>query len=949
MLRAILPLEDELAQRRFRDLGGQEWIDIRDGFLQIDANLLGRLFDFYRKREPRLLERTAALLAPDLDRLARRHLEADSLFDQRTTRLLDAALRLLPPGQAAALWDLFERRLIVVRNWSAAQLVCEFLLGSGNAAGDDEAPLRAAVRATLIATRIHTSRDYKPARDWMEVLTSLPLHPDPVSRRWLEARARLGRPEFRSNPLDQRHGEYTPAEIMELIGPLWSELDEWQAEQVRGAICAYLEDDPNRAKPSHYAIVALFETAAGELDYYVMALVYGRGLWDPPDLGDTTPQRWLDWRAPASIRDRARLIATDPAFNDNALLEERFHELRTHIRTIDADRLASGILGALLDRHPVPADLIASISPDDLYDPDRIPTCDAHRVTPPLFQSVADAMIANGDGDGALALAGRVRDRAQANQDAPSAEAAELIRWRVIRRFRLPDAMGALNKLVPHQHPGATAFHYRWATASAGSPQEAHALIDGVPHFDKADLQGPAGEIDPHTTFDLIEAEQIATRLGAPREIAPRDVPDGRWLVQVGGLRALLRSAALGQGDLPEHFENARPRHLAEVAFEEGELLVLRLPDRALWLFSTAHAAYVRASDPVGETLTALSASLAAFKAGTIPQARRWFEHAEAAFGRMMAVGVALPAWETLSPATIQQQRTSAWYPWLLRIGLINARLTEGVAGGPLTVETQQIITRFLGDDGHPDFSLRAFADVPAPAPAAVDREWVPWLSAMAGATLLAAVGFGIYHGIASIGAAILLGVIPVVGLAVLLTAAGNRWLARTLVKADRIRIDISMKKGDRSRTMILSKWFGPMHVVLLNLHSGQTLEDAETPTFGMYQLQADARVDRPITRELQRLHGRLGAAPIVPLYVDDAVAHHSWEAVLALSLKKTGENNSGETVSFVRPAAPLPKPPLPEAPPLRGLRLVAPNELAVTFAPCWPGALNDVLSSSGS
>lgn len=900
MLKPLLPADERRATRVFGDLGGQEWIDFRDGFLRIDPNLLLRLQDYYAKPAHReLMASVTQQLAEGLDTLVREALTPTSPPDALNTQRLDAALRLLSAEAAASLWDAVDRRLTETANWSTAERICEVLLEQDHAAGRKGSPVAAFVRATLAAARIHNWVNYDAKKDWQQVAESAPSHPNPGMQKWLIVRARLGQ------------GEIEPDEFLVVSTVLSARNDHWRHEQLCASLLAAKEAVLERtgALPRESVVVT---GVNAELDAYSNALS-GVATWDLPEMPRLTVQRWADWRAPVSIPDRVRLLLLDQQSFAPDLLIARLRETITHIDNVDADILAARLLQSFLKHHPLPPDLLAEIDKTSLYDPNRVPTAGVHVKAPTWFAMVGEALMTSGLGDRASALAVDVLDRARENQDSRAGQAATALGLRLMRRFRLAGAMNALRQLVRVQHPGSSEAHYDWIVRSAGSPEETRTVLAD---FDQrlSVLLRLGKPDDAHGVLDFVEANLLGQRTGreSKRPPFPDRRPDASAPPSVSVRWSVLHESA----GHDRQFEGMRER--AEALLEEAELLVLRLPDLAFKLFVDAHGAYREAGDLCGAFITAVSTSIAALKAGEEANGRMWFKRASQLYEEMRAQPAVrpqlLPSWQQhMDFQSIQHFRTSMWYPWLLRCAAINARLDEGAAGGPKTTAVSAEIEQFSRDERHPEFSLTAYGKA-APGPSF--GAWLRGVLVTMGETalgfaILAGGIYGLWKFIqwsrrSEAGQTVLI-ILVVAVLSPFVISWIFLWLTRGAVLTNNLRLDIVKTYGDIELSMYT--W---LRLPLMGAKTARTTLRAVDQWFQPFRNGA-LRAHDPVGRALRSFKTMMPLSRlVVPTYVSPDAAQYCWEGLMALGLEPAGQR-MGQAVAFLRAARSLPEPPTGE------------------------------------
>jgi hypothetical protein len=658
--------------RLFRDLGGQEWMEYQQDALQVDPKFLPRLQRYFEHPNRRhLLDLTRVRLAPALLALVRRLLDAQEPFAQLAVRHLDAVLRLAPETEAADLWDAIERALFESGNWHWAETVCRSLLDRENAAGDEHSWLHGAVCATYNAVLVHLQPQYSTRDTWQAAIDVASRHPNPQVGAFIELRGRLW-----TEPLGEN-----------AYVALTFEGDDWQREQLGAALVAAIERELETPNPgdlqSHIWRIAVYspqmlppEVRAG------LACALARCTREPDDVaraktlaaglaGRPLHQRWGDWRAPAALASRIRLelLRIDPDIADVAELERWTVAAAEDLDTIDGDRLLSWTLSLRLEYQPVAPPNIAT---DRLYDQRRRPECKAHFETPPAFGSFVEAAMSRRLDDRWLDLVNDLRTQALASHDSIAVRTADAVRLTLDCRLRTSAATQALADRVPLQHPGCSKFHRGWAVQAVNNDENAVKLLRQLELQSLHDYLRDDKGYDLFSVLDLFEAGILSERVGREdpnlklllaklsEEALPASAPPDsqdmtRFDPHPGGdgtpridaqqgprsvapvipgddtarTRLALRAAAIDvkvPTSWAEDSRDTRPRRLAEIALEEGDLLALRLPDRAIRLFEEAHRLFIRAGDPLGENIGAICAAMAACRAGDKGRAAEWLQ-----------------------------------------------------------------------------------------------------------------------------------------------------------------------------------------------------------------------------------------------------------------------------------------------------------------------------------
>jgi len=199
MLLPAFDLGEQALADAERDLASAEWIDVqRDEaldttFLEVDRNLRPRLEAYFRREHPGLLREAARRLAPGLSRLVG---DPERPLSRLGFDHVDAALRLLPPAEAARLVDRLAMRVVEEAAaqegaWGWAATVTERLLAEGSPLAEPDHPAGAGLRAMLASALRHLNPQRDLSELWAVVEQSAHNHPDPEIAEWLAQRAYL--------------------------------------------------------------------------------------------------------------------------------------------------------------------------------------------------------------------------------------------------------------------------------------------------------------------------------------------------------------------------------------------------------------------------------------------------------------------------------------------------------------------------------------------------------------------------------------------------------------------------------------------------------------------------------------------------------------------------------------------------------------------------------------
>jgi hypothetical protein len=573
MLRPAFSGSDEAFADAYRELGSTEWTDyqldeaLESSFLEVDRNLRPRLLAYYGEpARRRLLDAAGHRLGRGIGALV-----MERPLDRLGVEHVDAALRLVPADQAAGLWERLERRAADEAKWDWARAVVERVLGEGGAVGAEH-PARAAVEATHCAALTHEQPEVDLAPMWREVAELAAAHPDPEVGQWLRHRAVAGQVAA-TRATDQRPSD-------EVLTGFWALLTAVspdtagsaaqggtvRAEQSAGSVCAALEAVLERAERTGDA--GLVPAAAVERISGWASAIAG---WAPPAIAafawtlagraaalhrqwqeasaslqaaattvvdmsiESERQRWLDWRAPASLPERVRLEAMralPPQVGKLNLEQLRAWQQGALVRTdlIDAERLVAFALKVRLAWTVVPEDELEAVARAERYVPDRQPLCNAHREIPPLFVSLASGWLALGNGERALRLLDeRIAEATRTGRDQSSVRAAQLAKAEVIRWLRLSGREPALISQLARS-PRADEVTAAWPVLVLTRPPASSAVWTPQRDTPAAMLHAwwrcrPAlTERAARLAVDgLLEATGRERRAGAPEGPAPPD------------------------------------------------------------------------------------------------------------------------------------------------------------------------------------------------------------------------------------------------------------------------------------------------------------------------------------------------------------------------------------------------------------------------------------------
>ena len=426
---------------------------------------------------------------------------------------------------------------------------------------------------------------------------------------------------------------------------------------------------------------------------------------------------WLDWRPPENLPARLRLESIRGLYpavlGAKAVLQLTGPDMTDWPATIDEERLASARLMLHADRKR-PDNPWHDFSQKALVElagglrPER----NCHRAFPALAISVAETMAAVGQVDQALDLLGAIgRTSERTGSELDSVIDATRAELRIVRRMRLRDEgrgpggdlVGSANLIdrellwslegldgAKAAGPRAQRIAIRDWSADANVLTWAHARWrtlsplawsrQAISEF--AESLGPeashSSDLESWTVIlDRVEAGLFIS----PAEVlvaTPRNFPDW-WQDHPDqpeqALRLLLRAAALNppgprRVNIPASLiDRLGRRRAALIALDEGEMLGLRLPERALPLVDLARDWLFECHDHVGAFIARTLYAVLQARTGTRPSIG-YFEEA-ATDTRLLSF---LPTWTVLkeiveSPtdAALDALVPRDWRPWLIR------------------------------------------------------------------------------------------------------------------------------------------------------------------------------------------------------------------------------------------------------------------------------------------
>ena len=361
---------------------------------------------------------------------------------------------------------------------------------------------------------------------------------------------------------------------------------------------------------------------------------------------------WPHWIPPVDLLARVRierglidkeLIA---APSDLTTLDTWEDYAAGRLRSVDGERLASLCLRLRLRHGAVPASVAERWELAERQAHGQTVTNSAHDLVPPLFVSVAEAWLSAGWPERGLAVLERRGSEANAVlDDGATVWHADAGIIGLARRLRLTNQRSLLLRLTrpaeyesaPRERIGRLDDARRaWAVIYRESPPDARLATDRpagwhawwqcqsaqfsgsvfpVPwspeslDADRPDLEDIRADLEERRRLGRRDAEQVQVQqqleafLARPEQASRRSLTPARSVDPYRGLRPELRLAALDPIRYPGQPSRAPVRLIAETAFEEAELLALRLPDAAAWVYWKAAEAYANCDDHLGRLL----------------------------------------------------------------------------------------------------------------------------------------------------------------------------------------------------------------------------------------------------------------------------------------------------------------------------------------------------------
>lgn len=441
------------------------------------------------------------------------------------------------------------------------------------------------------------------------------------------------------------------------------------------------------------------------------------------------PGHWLDWRPPDDLAARMAIEfarGTYPAIlGAKEVLDFLSPGQSEPPATIDAERLQSALLTIAAARTPAEPEQVLGYEVRAQFGrtPDLRPERNAHRAFPALSTALAELAAARGDVDAALELLRTLsRGWLRSGQEFDSVIAAIRALLRIVRRMRLQDegmltdsdlapapsglaeaellwSLDGLDgaKTAPQQParigppalPGVDPdawLHARWRTLSTLT-WSMDAIAEFAAEFGLDNIWSILSDTHSADSFAkcsvFLDAFEYSI-LGANAESTPIDISKSflsGWRQKYPdqpeqALRLLLRVPALRrsgprQATVPDDLiQRLGRRRAALIALDEGEMLALRLPERATKMVDLAAEWFGECDDHAGAVIARTLSALLSARAG----ARASPELITAISADLRRLPF-LPSMDSLSAiaaapddAAIGRLMPHSWRPWLVRL-----------------------------------------------------------------------------------------------------------------------------------------------------------------------------------------------------------------------------------------------------------------------------------------
>ena len=551
------------SEEAWQELGTVEWITahvdtvLKTTFLEVDRTMLERLGAYYAAPDQHLAyNRARQGLAGGLARLVRDRPPASLSVDH-----VDAALRCLPPEEAAELCDDLGLRVAAdPQAWMWAYHVFSRVLGLDGALADPEHAAAAAAGA-LHATALSKVRPAEELRlQWQAVAGAAWKHPRQDIGRWLANRARvLAFPDetwhwrramrqvrqlWRGGQEDRRRAAWLVGTILAAAGRVMDAADGERPAPAQGQ--RVLREIAGHTFGPQVSVVANVLLARGLLtggsgdeaaDLFDRALAAEEAIRTArsapgTDAGPLVPEAAVDGGVPDNLRDWVRLeailadlpgVARDPdtrrEWLSQALDAIQHSTDADQVADPGSDRLAALLLGLLLNEQPLPAgQLVRAQDAVGTRPPPSARTL-AHRQVPALRVVLSRAWLALA----ATYQAGEVLGpRGAFAETAAGQRELDLARVEIARRMRLRRSDHAMRQKLRETCSPAEVPRVYEAMSLLGEgpppppelfrpPMHLHAWWHATPE--------PLSAVPVVPAEDLLNAFQVALQWCAPGQL----------------------------------------------------------------------------------------------------------------------------------------------------------------------------------------------------------------------------------------------------------------------------------------------------------------------------------------------------------------------------------------------------------------------------------------------
>ncbi len=664
-------------QRRalLKRLAEEDWTHLEGGpeldkiVFKVDQGLLPRLQRYFGRTFGREAKRE------EKKRKLQTHLAAklEAGPEEATVEVVDAAVRLLEPEVAIEKLDLAAKKAARSGSWSWAEAVSQRLLDQERKPKIDRS-MRATIWALYLTAmkRGQSTIDLGPA--WVGIAQIAEREPPSDRMSLLATRARLAALATTAvGRIDRKEVEGLLAAGRRLLGKLGSDS---LASALLAAVEHLVDSGEEEgaaipAKATGEAIGGLVKRFKGLLPGMRLHLLSleGRLAVLSGDLDEATRRfteveslirdveeaapSFADWEGPSSLAARATLELLRYRLAGGRA-DERFLVRCAEIAYeappgADSAQLLWLVFQARLAQGPPRGVDVKRAAELEARLKSYQPRAPAHRTAPPLFVSVALSWMACGQlRKGMELLDERERKAVAAGTEERATGAAALARMRILPAVQVE---GGPRPYEPHgqwRRRGADRSARRGGADRrdpAAARSERGRRPRGVEVAQPADrgnseaalaASGPAdpvggGFAEAHRLLDLIELEYVRQRLTGQRKRPRLDELEARLAtldlehcrpslcdpLGTGHARVAVRCRAL-LGDPPPSFGEERTAQFGQIALEEGELLGLRLPDRAADLLAVAVDCFELAGDKRGAFIASLRRAIAEIHAGKV-------------------------------------------------------------------------------------------------------------------------------------------------------------------------------------------------------------------------------------------------------------------------------------------------------------------------------------------